>query len=184
VKARASFAVFFCIVIVCSAGRMSAQACPPDDGSLNPGEPTTLTGTIRIHSGLRPWTGLEVSPKVCGQGELQLTFIEDDSSPRYRQTVALAGCGVQVKGSIEISPTAHYSANMYIQDAAIVPDASCHPKAVSVAPSETPIPSDLQSYRASVFLDFGDTSKPMRGTAIRADGNAETLTPWQNYVST
>ncbi len=160
-----------------------AQSCPPDDGSLRSGVPTTISGTIRNHNDLRGWIGLELSRQVCGQKELQLTFVKGDSSARYRTTAALDGCKAAVTGSIEFSPTAHYSTEMFIQDGKIEPDSSRHPAAVAPDRWSAAIPSDLQVYEATVTLNFANTAKPMRGTVVRRDGKVESLTPWQAYLS-
>jgi len=168
--------------LLCSAPRTHAQNCPPDDGSFRPSGPTTVAGTIRKHNDLRGWIGLQLSPPVCGQKELELTFIKNDSSAKYREAAALDGCKATVTGRLEDSPTAHYSTAMFIEDGTIDPDASCRPAHIQPDPSKAPVPPDLDTFIATVTVNFADGSTPMRGSASRTDGRNDELAPWQAYI--
>jgi len=169
---------------VCSALQLQAQNCPPKDyeGPTDKLPISTVYGTIRDHNDLRGWIGLQLSPAVCGQTELQLTFIHGDSSASYRATEALKGCKAKVTGRIDNSPTGSYATDIFIEDGMIEPDASCHPSPEKPDPFKATIPSDLQSYQATVTLNFADTSKPMSGAGRRADGKTDRLTPWEAYI--
>ncbi len=169
---------------VCSSLQLQAQNCPPKDyeGPTDKLPVSTVYGTIRDHNDLRRWIGLQLSPAVCGQTELQLTFIHGDSSASYRATEALKGCKAKVTGRIDNSPTGSYATDMFIEDGMIEPDASCHPAPEKPDPFKATIPSDLQSYQATVTLNFADTSKPMSGAGRRADGKTDRLTPWEAYI--
>jgi len=182
VKSGFRIALFCAAWLLPSAPQTLAQNCPPDDGSLSPGEPTTVTGTIRDHNGLRGWIGLQLSHPVCGQKELELTFIKNDTSAKYRETTALDGCKASVTGRLEHSPTAYYATDMFIEDGNIKPDAGCHPAHIQPDLSKAPIPSELRTYKVTVTLNFADGSMPMSGAASSTDSRTNELTPWQAYV--
>jgi hypothetical protein len=180
-KVKVCFALTLLTLTLSLIVHASAQICPLDDGSLNPGKPTTLTGIIRYHNVLREWIGLQLKPTVCGQKELQLTFIEGDTSLRYRQAMSLSGCKVKVTGAMEIPVTSYYSGALYIADGKIDPAPSCHPKKVPPDLSKSPIQNDVQNYQATISVDLGKNA-PMKVFVQRTDGKTETLKPWQAYI--
>lgn len=180
-KVKARFVATFLMFTLSLVSHATAQICPTDDGSLSPGQPTTLTGLIRFHNELRDWIGLQLSSPVCGQKELQLTFLEGDASLRFRQAMALDGCNVKVAGVLEIPVSSYYSAGLYIADGRIDPDPSCHPKEVIPDLSKATIQNDVQRYQAKVTINL-NKNEPMKVSVHQTDGQTATLSPWQAYI--
>lgn len=159
---------------------LNAQNCPPDD-SPTAIKQSVLSGTVRFHRELRDWLGLELNSPACGQGVVQLTFLDGDTSLRFRQTMALDGCKVKVTGVIEMPVSSYYSAGLYIADGKIEPEASCRPGPLPPELSAAPVQKDIESYQATVSLDI-EKNKPMDVSVRRTDGQDVGLNPWQAYI--
>ena len=170
-------------IILCLFVSLSCvcQSCPTGDGEDAP-KPSTLHGVLRKHDELRQWIGLKLDKPVCGKREVQIIFAHDDSSLRYRQADALAGCGVEVTGTLYESPTGYYSASLAVADPEITPAPSCHPKPIEPEPPKVIIPATLRLYEVSITVDY--RGKGHADVRVWQDGEQHVaLSPWRGYAS-
>lgn len=87
-------------------------------------------------------------------------------------------CSVTVKGIVGESPTGYYSADLYIFDPKISPEAGCKLLPPDPDYAKMSIPDSIKSYTATVFTDIR-RNKPLSGKASSA---GRRLDPWQTYV--
>jgi hypothetical protein len=160
---------------------LNAQTCPAhDDKGLGEAlEPSVLHGHFLLHDELRKWLGIKLDQPVCGQTEVQLIFSKAD---KWREAETLRGCAVTATGKLFDSPTGYYSADMAISDATLKPDASCRPIPITPDPYAVAIPPTVNSYHASITVDYrGKGHIDVR--VWQGDDKPALLTPWQAYVS-
>jgi hypothetical protein len=156
-----------------------SQRCPPENGhDIDAQTPASLHGTIYFHNVTRGWVSVVPDHPVCSEKEIELVFRRSEDWSRAK---SLQGCTVTVKGKISDSITAYYSTQLNFFDPAVVPDVSCKPRAIDPDPTKTPLPRDLQSYRAIVYIDVKH-NLPLRGTVWNAK-NEQILSPsWKSYA--
>ena len=166
------------LFLLLMARLLHAQSCPPADGK-SPDAPaaSVLHGTIMLHPGVRPWLGLFLEQPACGNNEIELAFAEHDS---WTQATRLNHCGAMVKGLLSESLTAYYSADLNIFNPQITADSSCRLLPAGPDVSRRPAPTDLKTYRATVFVDTLH-DKPLRG---KVSTEGKPLQPWRAYVKT
>lgn len=158
---------------------LSGQVCPSADGK-NPdaASSSTLSGTVRIHEGTRPWIGLALAEPACGIKEIELAFGKREDWIRAK---SLQGCHVTATGILSESMTAYNSAELNLFNPVIAPDPSCKPAPVEPDAITRTLPAGLSSYRATVSMDVGN-DLPLTGKVWTMGGKILLSPSWQAYV--
>jgi hypothetical protein len=158
---------------------VSGQSCPSANGkNLDAVASSTLSGSVRIHDGTRPWIGLTLAKPTCGIKEIELAFGKREDWIRTR---SLQGCHVTATGIISESMTVYYSAELNLFDPVIVPDQSCKPTPVKNNSVDSALPEGLLSYRATVYIDVRH-NLPLDGKVWTLSGAALISPSWQAYA--
>jgi hypothetical protein len=155
---------------------VSGQSCPSAGGDAV--ALSTLSGSVRIHDGTRPWIGLALAKPTCGIKEIELAFGKRED---WTRTKSLQGCHVTATGIISESMTVYYSAVLNLFDPVVVPDQSCKSKPVKSNSIDSALPEGLLSYRATVYIDVSH-NLPLDGKAWTLSGAALISPSWQAYA--
>lgn len=164
---------------ICTIGTpTAAQSCPDPDTRKPSLAASSLHGTLIYHDELRQWLGLRVDKSICGEGEIELTFLEPKD---WRQAEALRDCEVTVIGELFYSPTGYYSATMAVTDPVVAPGVTCKPHPVKTDPALSPRKPNIKAFVAEVLVDYRDKGR----VAVRVwEGRQKKsdLTPWEAYI--
>ena len=176
------FKFIYCITLALSFFLLlsaSGQSCPPSNGeALDAATSSTLSGTVRIHDGTRPWIGLALAKPTCGVNEIELAFGKRED---WIRTKSLQGCKVTATGIISKSVTAYYSTELNLFNPAIVPDQSCKPRTAKSSSTDSALPNGLLSYRTTVYIDVSH-NLPLNGKVWNSSGAALISPSWQAYA--
>jgi len=158
---------------------VAGQSCPSADGkNPNAAASSTLSGTVRLHEGTRPWIGIALGEPACGVREIELAF---GTREDWIRTKSLQGCKVTATGIISESVTVYYSAELNLFNPGVVPDHSCKPAPVEADAISHTLPAGLSSYRATVSIDVGH-NLPLKGKVWTVDGKVLLSPSWQAYA--
>ena len=143
----------------------------------------TIAGRLVLHEGLRRWWGLEVSPEVCGQHEVQVIVNSgDDAEDRAqsRELDSLRGCNVQITGPLNIPGTGYFSAELYVTRHEVTADPGCARQPLFPDFTGMFTARNLRRYQVLLSFDYLPGDHPAR-FVITTDKRR--LVPWQVYAS-
>jgi hypothetical protein len=172
---RVVFSIVLVVLLaVCAAG----QLCPTGRSTEGVG-PSVLRGTVVYHDELHPWLSLKLDRPACGETEMQLVYAEAD---KYKFAKSLQGCTVNATGTIYEGVSGYYSARLAMQDPLLSPSTSCQPHVVEPDLSQTRIPADINSWQATITVDYRGKGHVDVSVWQSADHRVQ-LKPWQAYVN-
>lgn len=167
------------VLLAIARSPLFAQACPAqDDKSLEAETPSSLRGVVVFHDVTRAWIGLGLEQPVCGTREIELVFSRSKS---WKDVKRMRGCRVTVSGKIGEGPTVYYATDLNFFDPQVKPDDSCKMQPAEPDFSKVSIPSSVEFYRATVFINV-QHQLPLRGQVMLGDSKGIAEVPWRAYA--
>jgi hypothetical protein len=182
-KAAVAMLLFSCCVMgLAEQQRSSSLVNEPD-------VPSTLSGQLIYHNGIRKWFELKLDRAQFGQGSIQLVSWGQD----WKQIQVLRGCRVRSKGPVFLSPLGdyHYSLKTTQSVQHIESVATCTLKPlIQVGPMERPDKS-VRDYRVDMRVNNSPGDHPVvfrvtsAGKELQPSASYASyhLEPWTSYVS-
>lgn len=171
-KVTVGMLLLFC----CVSGLAEQQSSP----SLvnDPDAPSTLSGQLIYHDGIRKWFELKLDRAQFGQGSIQLV----SSGPDWKQIQVLRGCRVRSKGPVFLSPLGdyHYSLKTAQSVQRIEPVATCALKPLIQAVSTAKPDKSVRDYRVDMRVNYSPGDHPV---AFRVTSAGKELLPSTSYAS-
>lgn len=140
--------------------------------------PSTLSGQLVYHDGIRKWFELKLDRAQFGQNSIQLL----STGESWRQIQVLRGCRVRSKGPVFLSPIGdhNYSLDTSQSVQQIESVETCTLKPPIQAASAAKPDESVHDYRVEMRVNYSPGDHPV---VFRVTSAGKELQPWQSYAS-